>query len=164
MGKAVMVDDARRQSMLEARLKQIWERGVSQSAQVAAVFGLLESWVLPVGTHRLLLHPVLKEWLYYDAVHDSWQPTGIAPGEGVFYAQGKHLGLKRAPAAGSPGVPQAYPAAGARPAPGLPPAMRRRRALASRCPTCGTRLKPAQRFCNRCGKALTEESPLGHRP
>jgi hypothetical protein len=143
--QAVMLSDATHQSSLEQRLQLILSKGVDPQATLAAACGSLESWVLELGEHRLLLHPVQKVWLVYDRLHDSWQPTGIVPGEGMFIAQGKRLGLRRSEA----GAPVAAPSA------------RTRLVNPTRCPDCGTPVPPGQPFCANCGKLLQEEAPHG---
>lgn len=146
MGKAMMRADAARQTELEARLQLIWQRGVAQDATIPVVFGPLESWQLQVGLHRLLLDPLQKQWLHYDPLHDSWQPTGIGPGEGIFYAWGKRLGLQR-PAEAPRQPPREAAGTGT-----------------NRCPACAMRIQPTQRYCNRCGQPLQSEAADGHRP
>lgn len=148
MGKqTVMLSDAAHQSSLEQRLQLILSKGVDPQATLAAVCGPLESWVLELGEHRLLLHPVHKVWLVYDRLHDAWQSTGIAPGEGVFIAQGRRLGLRRAGAGAG--------------APAVSPSARTVMISPTRCPDCGTPVTPGQPFCSNCGKPLREEAGHG---
>ena len=146
MGKqTVMLSDATHQSSLEQRLHSILSKGIDPQATLAAVFGPLESWMFEIGEHRLLLHPVQKMWLVYDRLHDSWQPTGIGLGEGVFIAQGRRLGLRRANAA----------------APAISPSARTVMISPTRCPDCGLSVTPKQQFCSNCGKPLHGEDSHG---
>jgi len=83
------------QEAIEARLLQVWAQDVPEDETVEQVFGPYESWLLPLGTHQLLLHPVLKEWLYLDRLHDTWERTGFGPGEVVFVVQDGMLRAKK---------------------------------------------------------------------
>ena len=95
MGTGVIQEDAEKQAEMEAHLLQIWAQGCPETKTVEEVFGPYESWLFPLGTHLLLLHPALKEWLYFDKLHETWERTGFGPGEVVFVAQGKLLGVRR---------------------------------------------------------------------
>ena len=148
----VMSADASQQSSLEQRLKSILQQGVDPQAALAMAFGPLETWVMQLGEQRLLLHPGHRQWLVYDRVHDAWQPTGIAPGQGTFVIQGRHLGIQRHP--GAEGAHAMHPydeQIEGRPAPKF-------------CPGCGKPLRAGQRFCNGCGRELVKESEHGHHP
>ena len=140
MGKQPVIEDAKRQSFLEQRLQAIPGKELERQA-ASAVCGALESWELKLGKHRLLLHPAHKQWMIYDRLHDAWQPTGIAPGQGIFVVQGRRLGLQRTPSAS----PSPRPAA-------------------KFCPGCGKAVKRGQKFCNHCGRVLSKEAEHGNLP
>ena len=146
MGKPLMtIKNTARQSQLESRLQSLWANGVAQDAVIGDIFGPLESWVLELGEQRLLLHPVQKVWLVYDRLHDAWQSTGIAPGEGVFVAQGRRLGISRAGAV----------------TPAVSPSARTVMINPARCPDCGLPVMPTEQICSNCGKPLREETGHG---
>jgi hypothetical protein len=121
-------EQSREQESLEARLLQIWTGDVPEDQTVEEVFGPYESWLLSLGTHQLLLHPVLKEWLYLDPLHDTWERTGFGPEEVVFVVQGGRLGARKKDASAGGIV----------------------------CPSCGHRNPADASFCARCGTRLDQ--------
>ena len=54
-------------------------------------FGLLQDWVLEIGSYRLLLNPLNGYWIYADTIHNSMEATGIRAGEALFYLEGEEL-------------------------------------------------------------------------
>ena len=131
---------------MEANLLRIWARGCPEDKTVAEVFGPYENWSLRLGTRLLLLHPVLKEWLYFDELHGTWERTGFGPGEVVFVASGDRLGFRRKKRAIS--YDRQLPIQGG---PKSSPIGVQATTL---CPACGAQVKPGQKFCTQCGAAL----------
>ena len=84
------------QQWLENRLRQLLAEGVPGDKTVEALFGPIEDWQLRLGDHLLLLHPVTQLWYYFDRAHESWESTGIGPGEVVFVVHQGKLGYRRA--------------------------------------------------------------------
>jgi hypothetical protein len=147
MGERTIGDRGSRQGAMESRLERIWEEGFAQTRSVADVFGPHEEWLLRIGGDLLLLHPILKEWLVLDRLHDAWKPTGFGPGEVVFTSQDGRLTFRRPKSAeeiesdgeisGGSGTAVAV------------------------CGRCGVRLPSGSRFCNLCGAAIGVPSPTG---
>lgn len=134
----VIQENPQKQEELEALLLQTWAQGCPETSTVEEVFGPYESWLLPLGTHLLLLHPVLKEWLYLDRLHDTWQRTGFGPREVVFVARAKMLGVRRRERAA-----------------GVSPVM----AETVTCPACHHPNAPGMSFCTECGVVLEVPQP-----
>ncbi len=84
------------QQLLENRLRQLLAEGIPRDKTVEALFGPIEDWQLRLGDQRLLLHPVTQLWYYFDRAHQSWESTGIGPGEVVFVVHQGKLGYRRA--------------------------------------------------------------------
>ena len=102
---------ARRQLEIENRLQTIWGQGAPDpSRSVGEIFGPHEDWLLSMGSHQLLLHPVMKEWYCFNRLHDSWEPTGFGMEEVAFVLEGRTLGACRLER--PPGAPSALPEAG----------------------------------------------------
>lgn len=147
MGEGIQPVSTQEQAEMESRLVQTWARGFSETGTIEQIFGPYEDWSLTLGTHLLLLHPVRKEWLVLDRLHDTWEPTGFGPGEVVFVAHGKRLGFLRKKASLGSSVH----------------AMDQRTSVAAGseqraprfCRFCGTRVRADQRFCTQCGTPLT---------
>lgn len=146
-----MIEDIEKQEQLEAHLLHIWAQDCPETKTVEELFGSYESWLLPLGMHLLLLHPVLKEWLYFDQLHETWERTGFGPGEAVFVAEGKLLGFRRQ---------QAYPLAEE-----APSQLSDLEAAAAKgrpgflCPHCGHANPPGNAFCSQCGAPLQVSRP-----
>ena len=79
-----MVKHVDAQRALEQRAEVDWLRVEHGQVEARTVARTPDAWELHVGPHRLLLVPSTKEWLYYDALHDTWESTGLRAGEAVF--------------------------------------------------------------------------------
>ncbi len=71
------------------------QAALEERAATATGYGVPEDWMLTVGDHRLLLVPTTGEWLYFDTLHGTYEPTGHAAGEVWFGVVDGHLGVKR---------------------------------------------------------------------
>jgi len=89
-------DQAALEAKAAARLSRV-ERG---ELTPQAGMGTIEEWRLDLPGHQLLLVPSTREWLYYDQVHDTWEPTGYCAGEVRFGVSADSLGVKRIRAVG----------------------------------------------------------------
>jgi hypothetical protein len=132
---------------MESRLLETWARGFPETRTVEEIFGPYEDWLLPLGTHLLLLHPVRKEWLVLDRLHDTWESTGFAPGEVVFVANGERLGFRRR---------NRTPTTSTQPT-GQTSSVTARGDLEMPkfCRYCGARLRPGHKYCTQCGVSLS---------
>lgn len=148
------VENVQGQESLEARLLQIWSEGVAEDQTVEESFGPYESWLLPMGAHQLLLHPVLKEWLYLDPLHDTWERTGYGPGEVVFTVQDGRLGARKKGAGGEAAPLEDVPAE-------EPPVSTKE---IPACPRCQAPVDAADFFCPRCGAPLHTTQPQEEAP
>lgn len=83
------------QVALEAKATARWGRVDRGELTPESGMGTIEEWQLDIAGHRLLLVPSTGEWLYYDSVHDTWEPTGYSAGEVRFGVDAEALGVKR---------------------------------------------------------------------
>lgn len=60
-----------------------------------------QGWLLDLGGRKALFHPGMKQWLWFDALHEEWVPAGCGAGEGILMAYGKTGGLKKLPQPGA---------------------------------------------------------------
>jgi len=99
------------QAELEARLLYLHQQGFSDEKTVEEVFGPLEDWILQIGDRSLLLEPLNQAWLVRDDLHQTWEPTGVAVGEGNFFVKGDRLAVRWNKAGKARQVAQDQPAA-----------------------------------------------------
>jgi hypothetical protein len=132
---------------MESRLLETWARGFPEKRTVEGVFGPYDQWLLPLGEHLLLLHPALKEWLVLDRLHDTWEHTGLGPGEVVFVAQEKRLGFRRRK--------HTLEAGGQLPEQTTSVTAQGDQETARFCRSCGARVRPGHKYCTQCGAPLS---------
>ncbi len=89
----------RLQQELEARYLRLSREKAAEDATMEALFGPMEDWLLPLGVHQLLLMPANGEWALLDPHHQSWEHTGVGPGEVDFLVEAGKLVIKRRPGA-----------------------------------------------------------------
>jgi hypothetical protein len=89
------------QAELESQLEQRWAQVRSDQLSLEQAFGILEDWVIQLGERKAFLHPNLKQWMWYDRLHDEWNFAGIGVGEGILLTFGGTGGVKKLP---KPGV------------------------------------------------------------
>ena len=61
----------------------------------ARLFPHPEELFLIVAGHKLVLDPYTRQWLHYDRVHATWEPTGFGPGDVRFEMIGRRFGVTR---------------------------------------------------------------------
>lgn len=85
------------QAELEHQLEQRWAQVQDGTLSLQQAFGALEDWVTQLGGRKALLHPNLKQWMWYDKLHDEWVFAGCGTGEAILVAIGKLGGVKKLP-------------------------------------------------------------------
>ena len=86
------------QAELEAKLEKQWllvRKGIKSTMD--AFNGPAEDWIMKLGIHNLFLNPFYRRWMYYNRTHNTWDDTGFGPGEVLFVALDKILGVKKLP-------------------------------------------------------------------
>jgi len=139
-------DDIQAQKKVEGRMIQIWDTGFKKENTIEEIFGSLESWMLQIGKHTLLLNPVLKEWFYLDKGHQTWEASGFGPGEVIFIAFENLLGYR--------GVQENLKL--------KLDAPDDRELIKGNCTNCGERVKPDHKFCGQCGAPLRRNQEVGN--
>jgi len=59
-----------------------------------------EEWLLDLGGRKALFHPEMKQWLWFDAIHEEWLLAGCTAGEAILMAYGGAGGVKKLPRPG----------------------------------------------------------------
>lgn len=60
-----------------------------------------QEWLLDLGGRKALFHPEMKQWLWFDALHEEWMLAGCGIDEGILMSYGKTGGLKKLPRPGA---------------------------------------------------------------
>lgn len=60
-------------------------------------FSKLEDWTLQIAELTAVLHPNLKQWMWYDRLRDEWVFVGCTTGEAILLAIGPLAGIKKLP-------------------------------------------------------------------
>lgn len=148
VGTALFAEEE--QAALEAKAAARWasvERGETTPAQA---MGEMAEWQLEIGGCRLLLVPFNRQWLRYDSIHDTFEPTGYRAGQAHFGVLDGALGVKLRTPVPAPTTTAPIPLA----AEGAPQAPARRF-----CGSCGAARRPEARFCGSCGTPFAGGSP-----
>lgn len=82
--------------LLETRIQQMQNGTLS----LEQLYGQEAEWTLQLGVRKALLHPGIRQWLWYDRLHDEWIYTGCGIHEAILLVVGRTLGLKRLPKPG----------------------------------------------------------------
>lgn len=85
------------QAELERQLAQRWTDVESGKLLPQQAFSKMEDWILQLGERKAFLHPNLKEWMWYDRLHDEWVFAGYGVGEAILLTIGKLGGVKKLP-------------------------------------------------------------------
>jgi len=88
------------QAELENELEQRWAQVQDGKLNLQQAFGTLEDWIIQLGERKAFLHPNLKQWMWYDRLHDEWVFTGCGVGEAILITIGKLGGVKKLPQPG----------------------------------------------------------------
>ena len=91
----------RSQVDLEHELEQRWAQVKGGKATLQQAFGTFEDWIIQLGDRKAFLHPNLKQWMWYDRLHDEWVFAGCGVGEAILLSIGKLCGVKKLPQPGS---------------------------------------------------------------
>jgi len=90
----------RSQAELESQYLQRTAQVQSGTLSPEQAFGNMEDWVIQLGQRKALLHPGLKQWMWYDKLHDEWVFAGCRVGEAILLSVGNVGGLKKLPQPG----------------------------------------------------------------
>jgi len=63
-------------------------------------FGNMEDWIIQLGERKAFLHPNLKQWMWFDRLHDEWVFAGCGVGEAILITIGRVGGVKKLPQPG----------------------------------------------------------------
>lgn len=85
------------QAKLERQLEQRWTQVKSGKTTPEKAFGTMEDWIIQLGERKAFLHPNLKQWMWYDRLHDEWVYAGCGVDEAILLAIGKLGGIKKLP-------------------------------------------------------------------
>jgi hypothetical protein len=61
----------------------------------------LDEWTLNLDKRKALFHPQMKQWLWFDGLHQEWVLAGCGAGEAILMSYQKMGGMKKLP---QPGV------------------------------------------------------------
>jgi hypothetical protein len=64
-------------------------------------FGLIGDWIIQLGERKAFLHPNLKQWFWFDKLHEEWVPAGCRVDEAILLTLGNVGGIKKLPKVGS---------------------------------------------------------------
>jgi len=90
----------RSQAELEQKLEQRWAQVQGGKLNLQQAFGTLEDWIIQLGERKAFLHPNLKQWMWYDRLHDEWVFAGCGVGEAILMTIGRVGGVKKLPQPG----------------------------------------------------------------
>jgi hypothetical protein len=90
----------RSQAMLEKQLVDRERQLKNGEISDEQAFSHLEDWMLQLEERKAFLHPNLRQWMWYDNLHEEWIITGYGVGEAILIAFEKIAGAKKLPQAG----------------------------------------------------------------
>ncbi|MDO8971649.1 MAG: hypothetical protein Q7U74_13230, partial [Saprospiraceae bacterium] len=85
------------QAQLEAQLNQRWTRVENGELSATEAFGAMDDWIIQLGERKAFLHPNLRQWMWYDRLHDEWVFAGCGVGEAILLTIGRLGGVKKLP-------------------------------------------------------------------
>jgi hypothetical protein len=86
---------------LEQQLERRWEQVKNNALNPTQAFGKIEDWILQLGERKALLHPTLKQWMWFDRVHNEWVFAGCGVREAILLYFGDIGGIKKLPQPGN---------------------------------------------------------------
>ena len=60
-----------------------------------------QEWLLDLGGRKALYHPEMKQWLWFDALHEEWVLAGCGADEAILMSYGRAGGIKKLPQPGA---------------------------------------------------------------
>jgi hypothetical protein len=90
----------RSQAELEHELEKRWAQVQDGKLSPQQAFGTMDEWIIQLGQRKVFLHPDLKQWMWYDRLHDEWVFAGCGVGEAILMAIGSMGGVKKLPQPG----------------------------------------------------------------
>jgi hypothetical protein len=83
------------QAEVESQYQQ--RQALVQSGKLSPehAFGNMEDWTIQLGQRKALLHPGLKQWLWYGRLHDEWAFAGCGVEEAILLSIGSVGGIKK---------------------------------------------------------------------
>lgn len=87
----------RSQAALEQEVERRWTKVQSGEITLEQAFGILEDWIIQLGKRKAFLHPNLKQWMWYDKLHDEWAFAGCGVEEAILLTIGRLGGIKKLP-------------------------------------------------------------------
>ena len=85
------------QAGLERQLEDLLAQVQSGDTGKDQPFWIIDDWVIQLGERKAVLHPKLKQWMWYDRLHDEWVFAGCGVGEAILISIGKVGGVKKLP-------------------------------------------------------------------
>ena len=140
------------QDELEARALKLSAADPGNTTNLGQIYGSLDDWLLELGPYRFILVPFAREWWWCDPAQKAWRCTGYGPGEVRFVYDGEQLKTVPVAAVGAPASapPPQVTSTSAAPEAAKPSTNRRF------CPSCGTPVGAAWKFCQSCGEKLPQ--------
>ncbi|NQU30226.1 MAG: hypothetical protein HQ525_06125, partial [Anaerolineae bacterium] len=74
-----------------------WTDVESDKITPQQAFSKMEDWIIQLGERKAFLHPNLKQWMWYDKLHDEWVFAGCGVSEAILLTIGKLGGVKKLP-------------------------------------------------------------------
>jgi hypothetical protein len=87
----------RSQAILEGQLQQRLAQVESRALTPEQAFANQDEWVVQLGERKAMLHPGLRQWLWFDRVHNEWAFAGCGVGEAILLTFDKLGGVKKLP-------------------------------------------------------------------
>ena len=87
----------RSQADLEQEMGECWAQVDGGTLSLQQAFGTFEDWIIQLGERKAFLHPNLKQWMWYDRLHDEWVFAGCGMGEAIMLTIGSLGGVKKLP-------------------------------------------------------------------
>ena len=83
------------QAALEEKLVEWLRKACEGPVSEEQIPGNLEDWIVDAGSHKALLHPGFRQWLWYDRLHEEWVFAGCGINEAILVSAGTAAGIKK---------------------------------------------------------------------